>query len=75
MVGSFIPFPKNAAEAAAAHDPRKPLAERYPDRDAYQAALRASARKLVEQRFLLAGDVDAVVAQAANTWDFAAEAR
>jgi hypothetical protein len=75
MVGSFIPFPKNAAEAAAAHDPRKPLAERYPDRGAYQAALRASARKLVEQRFLLAGDVDAVVAQAANTWDFAAEAR
>ncbi len=75
MVGSFIPFPKTAADAAAAHDPRKPLSDRYTDKAAFEAALRASARKLVAARFLLEGDVDAVVAQAAKTWDYAAEMR
>jgi hypothetical protein len=75
MVGSFIPFPKSPADAAAAHDPRRPLSGRYSDRAAYEAALRTSARKLVADGFLLQGDVDSVVAQAAKTWDYAAEMR
>lgn len=72
MVGSFIPFPKTGAEAAAAHDARRPISDRYADRAAYETALRASARKLVEKRFLLEGDVDRAVVQAAQTWDYAA---
>ena len=75
MVGSFIPFPKTGADATATRDPRKPLSDRYADRAAYEAALRASARKLVAERFLLEGDVDPVVAQAAKTWDYAAGMR
>jgi hypothetical protein len=50
MVGSFIPFPKNARETSATHDSRKPLGERYADRAAYEAAPRASARKLAAER-------------------------
>jgi len=75
MVGSFIPFPKTGAQATATHDPRKSLSDRYADRAAYEAALRASARKLVAGRFLLEGDVDSVVEQAAKTWDYAAGMR
>jgi hypothetical protein len=57
------------------HDPRKPLTDRYADRAAYESALRASARKLAADRFLLEGDVDSVVEQAAKTWDYAAAMR
>jgi len=37
--------------------------------------LRGAAEKLVKQRLLLAADVDAVVAEAAKTWDFARAAQ
>jgi hypothetical protein len=75
MVGSFIPFPKDAAAAAGDRDTRKPLSERYKDKADYESKLRDAAQKLVTQRFLLAGDVDAVVAQAAKLWDYAQPAQ
>lgn len=33
--GSFLPFPKNAAERKRSGDPRRSIAERYSDREAY----------------------------------------
>ncbi len=74
MVGSFIPFPKDAETAAGDRDPRKPLAERYKNRADFEARLHDAARRLAAQRFLLESDVEPAAAQAAKTWDWAAAA-
>jgi len=63
LIGSFIPFPKTAADAAASGDPRKPVASRYPSTQSYDDAVDAAARTLVTQGFLLANDAAAATAQ------------
>ncbi len=50
-IGSKLPFPPG----------RPSVAERYPTRDDYAAAVRSVAQTLVAQRFLLTTEVDAVV--------------
>lgn len=68
-LGSTVPFARTAAERAAAGDPRPSVAERYPSRAAYLAEVRAAAERLVEGRYLLAGDVDLCVTIAAERYD------
>ncbi|MCC6627180.1 MAG: hypothetical protein IT340_07225 [Chloroflexi bacterium] len=68
MQGSTLPFPRTSAERARAGDPRRAITDRYRDRDDYLTRVRAAALALVEQRFLLAEDVDGVVADAAARW-------
>ena len=68
-LGSTVPFARNAAERAAACDPRPSVAERYASRDAYLAAVRAAAERLVEGRYLLPGDVDLCLALAGERYD------
>jgi hypothetical protein len=63
LIGSFIPFPKTAAAATAAGDPRKPISSRYPSTQAYDAAVEAASRNLVARGFLLPGDEIAAVSQ------------
>lgn len=69
LTGSTIPFPISAAERVALGDPRRSIEERYRDRDGYLERVRAEAERLVAQRFVLAGDVEVVVANAARRWD------
>jgi hypothetical protein len=64
LTGSFIPFAATRAERMAAGDPRPSLAERYPTRETYLAAIRAAAARLVAQRFLLAIDAATLIARA-----------
>jgi Alpha/beta hydrolase domain len=59
--GSFIAFARTKAEREAAGDPRLSLAERYGNRGAYVAQVRAAAAALVAERLLLQGDADALV--------------
>ena len=54
-IGSKLPFPPG----------RPSVAERYPTHGDYAAAVRAVAETLVAERFLLAEEIDAVVAKAA----------
>ncbi len=68
-LGSTVPLARTAAERTAASDPRPSLAERYPSRDAYLAEVRAAAERLVERRYLLAGDVELCVALAGERYD------
>ena len=63
--GGFIPFAKTKAERMKNGDPRPSLEERYSSHDAYVAAVRSAAEKLVAQRFLLREDADKLIAQAA----------
>jgi hypothetical protein len=69
MLGSTLPFPRDAAERARTGDPRPSLAERYRDRADYLARVRRAAESLVAERWLLAEDVDALVAGAGRLWD------
>lgn len=62
--GSFVPFAPTRSERVAAGDPRLSLEERYPDKQAYVAAVKRAAADLVEQRFLLQEDADRLVAEA-----------
>ena len=54
--GSLFPFAADAAARRAAGDPRPSLAERYPGRAAYVAAVRVAAELLVAERLLLPED-------------------
>jgi hypothetical protein len=64
LQGMFIPFRKTRAERQAAGDPRLSLEERYGDHAGYVAAVRAAARVLVAQGFLLPEDADRLVSEA-----------
>ena len=61
LQGSFIPFAATKAERIATGDPRLSIEERYPSKDVYLAAFKNAADDLVEQRFLLPDDADALV--------------
>ena len=62
--GSFVPFAATRAEREATGDPRPSLAERYPDRATYVAAIRTTAESLAARRLMLPEDVRRVVAEA-----------
>jgi hypothetical protein len=62
--GQMIPFAKTRAERTAAGDPRPSLEERYPSHQGYVERVRAAALALAHERFMLAEDVDRVVAAA-----------
>ena len=64
LQGSFIPFAATQAERGAAGDPRPSIAERYPTKDAYVAAIREASARLVAARFLLPSDAAALVSDA-----------
>lgn len=69
LAGSYIPFAATAAVREANNDPRQSIAERYADREAYLRAVRAAAERLVEERYLLAPDVEPIVQRAGAHWD------
>ncbi|MDD9982710.1 MAG: alpha/beta hydrolase domain-containing protein [Gammaproteobacteria bacterium] len=68
-LGSTVPLARTAAAREAASDPRPSIAERYASRDAYLAEVRAAAQRLVEARYLLAGDIELCVALAGERFD------
>jgi hypothetical protein len=62
--GSFIPLPRTEAEKASTGDARPSLEALYPGGIAdYRAQRRAAAQQLLENRLLLAEDLEAVVEQ------------
>jgi len=62
--GAFIPFAATRAEREAAGDPRPSIEERYPNREAYVAAVRKAAEALVAQRTMLPADAAHLIRQA-----------
>src|SRR5205814_559156 len=67
--GAPPPFAKTRHERAASADPRPAVAERYGSRDDYLRRVRAAARVLVEDGYLLEGDVETSLAFAARMWE------
>ncbi len=69
LVGAQFPFATTAAAREALGDPRLSLAERYPSRADYVAAVRAAALALVSERLMLEEDVEQAVRVAeARPW-------
>ena len=68
-LGSTVPLARTAAAREAVSDPRPSLTERYASREAYVAEVRAAAQRLVEARYLLAGDIELCVALALERYD------
>lgn len=61
LQGGVLPLAETRAARLAAGDPRLSVEERYPTRDAYVAAVRAAAERLVAQRLMLPEDVETQV--------------
>lgn len=65
--GSFIPFAKTKAERFASGDPRLSLEERYPNHNMYVKQVEREAKKLLQQKFLLKEDAEAIIKKAAES--------
>jgi len=61
--GSYIPLPKSAAARQASGDPRLSVVERFGDLDGYLKQLDERCRALVAERYLLAEDVERIMAR------------
>jgi hypothetical protein len=70
FLGSWFPFPKTRADAEAKGDPRVPIAERYQSREEFLTKFSDAASNLVNDRFLLKEDIEALVRRAGEEWDF-----
>jgi len=68
LTGSYFPFAATKAERLLSGDPRPSLQETYVNHDGFVNAVKAAARELVRERFLLEADADADVdaAEASN---------
>jgi hypothetical protein len=66
LMGSYVPFPRTAADRQRTGDPRRAVLERYPTYDAYIEQFTAAARRLIDQRYLLADDLPLLLDQAAK---------
>jgi len=68
LVGSFEPFAKTRAEREQSGDARPSIEERYKNRQDYLQRVRDAAASLVQERFVLETDIEALVQQADQTW-------
>jgi hypothetical protein len=71
FLGTFIPLPRTEEERNAREDPRPSLEALYRDHDAYLERVRAAARDLVRDGFLLPEDAPRAVEKAEARWEWA----
>ncbi|MFH1265392.1 MAG: alpha/beta hydrolase domain-containing protein, partial [Planctomycetota bacterium] len=68
--GSYIPFPRTAADRKRDKDPRLSIEERYASREEYLAKAEAAGNRLAEERYILREDVPLIVEAAGRHWDW-----
>ncbi len=73
MQGSYIPFSRTRATREQRGDPRESVAERYASRAEYLGLVSDAALALVEDGYLLAGDLSPILSQAGRHWDYLME--
>jgi hypothetical protein len=66
---SYISFPKNAAAREKNGDPRKSIAERYAGREDYLSRYAKALDGLIEQRWILPEDREAMLHRGGSEWD------
>ena len=68
LQGSYVPFPRDAAERTRTGDPRRSILERYPNRESYLALVEQMAKFLATDGYLRAEDLPQIVAQSGERW-------
>ena len=71
LLGSYLPFAPTKAARQANGDPRASIEERYPSVDVYLQRVREAAMDLIRRRYVLAEDLDVILARAKEHWSFA----
>jgi hypothetical protein len=69
--GSYLPFPRTAAEREARGDPRKSIIERYGSREEYLRRFAGAVDGLVRERWVLAEDGAKLIERGGAEWDLA----
>jgi hypothetical protein len=69
--GSYLPFPKTAADREKTGDPRKSIAERYRDRADYLDQYGSAIDALIKQRWILPEDRAALLQRGEQEWSLA----
>lgn len=69
LAGWTHPFPATPEARQASGDPRRSIAERYSSRDDYLAQVRLATQTLIDQGYVLAEDLDGIVAGAGRRYD------
>ena len=69
MAGAYIPFPTTRAERDRTRDPRMSIAERYATRADYLKKVQEVTARLAADRYVLQGDIAAIVQEAGAHWD------
>ena len=65
---SDIPFPKTAEDRQKTGDPRRSIAERYTSREDYVAQYSKALDSLIQQRWVLPEDRDAMMHRGEQEW-------
>ena len=73
MQGSYIPFPRTRAQREQRGDSRLSIEERFHSRAEYLGHVSDAALALVEDGYLLAGDLSPILTQAGRHWDYLME--
>ena len=73
MQGSYIPFPRTAADRSRRGDPRRSIKARYGSRAEYLGKVSDAALALVDDGYLLAWDLSPILKQAGRHWDYLME--
>ncbi len=68
LAGSYIPFPRTAAERRATGDPRRSIEERYDGFSDYWAKFEKNCEKMVDHQYLLNEDVRRLVDNLERRW-------
>jgi hypothetical protein len=69
LLGATIPFPATRQEREASGDPRHSIEERYASQEAYLEQVQQATQVLIQERYLLAEDLEPIMAQAAQHYD------
>jgi hypothetical protein len=75
LAAAYVAFPRTQADADAAHNAHRPVMDRYKTRNEYVNQIRAAARDLTRDGFLLPEDAAIIIQSAAEnpTWRARAE--
>lgn len=68
--GSWVPFASTKARRLKADDPRPSLEERHPSKEEFMSKVKAAIESLIEQRWMLAADLEPQLQQASERWDW-----
>ena len=66
--GSYLPFPRTAAERQKTGDPRKSIAERYSSREDYLSRYSRAIDDLIKQHWILPEDREALLRRGEQEW-------